>query len=99
MHLTLAASEMATAGTGIFFDGATSARRPVLIELARDGVVIRDAEERDMLARWPYDELDQIAGPEGVLRLARAGAKQIARLEVRDAALAAAIDEASLPID
>ena len=39
-------------GTGIFFDGATSARRPVLLQLAPEGLVIRDAEERDMLARW-----------------------------------------------
>ena len=30
---------MATAGTGIFFDGVTSARRPALVELASDGLV------------------------------------------------------------
>jgi Zn-dependent protease with chaperone function len=90
---------MAAAGTGIFFDGISSARRPVLIELARDGVVVRDAEDRDMLARWPYGELDHLAAPEGVLRLGRAGARTLARLEVRDAALATAIDEASAPID
>ena len=90
---------MAIAGTAIFFDGMTSARRAVLVELAADGVVVRDAEERDMLARWPYDQLDHLPAPEGVLRLARAGAKQIARLEVRDAALAHAIDEASVPVD
>jgi hypothetical protein len=75
---------MAAAGTGIFFDGVTSARRPVLVELARDGVVVRDAEERDMLARWPYDELDHLAAPDGVLRLAHAGSRALARLEVRD---------------
>src|SRR4051812_44477997 len=90
---------MATAGRGMFFDGVTSARRPVLVELARDGVVVRDAEERDMLARWPYDELDHLAAPEGVLRLGHAGARTLARLEVRDPALAAAIDEASVPVD
>src|SRR3954471_14480626 len=91
--------EMAAAGTGIFFDGLTSARRPVLVELASDGVVVRDAEDRDMLARWPYDQLDHLAAPEGVLRIGRAGAKTTARLEVRDAALAHAIDEASVPVD
>ena len=90
---------MAAAGTGIFFDGVTSARRAVLVELARDGVVVRDAEERDLLARWPYDELDHLAAPEGVLRLGHAGARTLARLEVRDPALAAAIDEASVPVD
>ena len=90
---------MAAAGTGIFFDGATSARRPVLVELASDGVVVRDAEERDMLARWPYHELDHLAAPEGVLRLGRAGSRTLARLEVRDPVLAAAIDDASVPVD
>jgi predicted Zn-dependent protease len=89
---------MANLGSGIFFDGVTSARRAVLVELARDGVVVRDAEERDMLARWPYDELDHLAAPEGVLRLGHAGARSLARLEVRDPALAAAIDEASVPV-
>lgn len=90
---------MAAAGTGVFFDGVTSARRPVLVELASDGVVVRDAEERDMLVRWPYGELDQLAAPAGVLRLGRSGVRSLARLEVRDAALAHAIDEASVPVD
>jgi Zn-dependent protease with chaperone function len=90
---------MAIAGTAIFFDGITSARRAVVVELAPDGVVVRDAEDRDMLAHWPYGELDHLAAPEGVLRLGRAGAKTTARLEVRDAELAHAIDEASLPVD
>jgi Zn-dependent protease with chaperone function len=87
------------AGTGIFFDGLVSTRRPVTVELKSDGISIRDPVERDQLARWPYDELEEIAAPEGVLRLGRAGSKQLARLEVRDAALAAAIDDASVPVD
>ena len=66
---------MAAAGKAIFFDGVTSARRPVLIELAPDGVVMRDEEQRDMLARWPYDELDHLAAPDGVLRLGHIGAR------------------------
>src|ERR1043165_4255125 len=90
---------MAGAGKGIFFDGVTSARRPVLVELSRNGLVIRDALERDMLARWPYDELDELAAPQGVLRLGHAGARTLARLEVRDEVLATAIDEASVPVD
>lgn len=90
---------MAIAGTGIFFDGMSSARRAVVVELTPEGVLVRDAEHRDMLARWPYDQLDHLAAPEGVLRLGRAGAKTTARLEVRDPALAHAIDEASVPVD
>jgi Zn-dependent protease with chaperone function len=91
--------EMAIAGTAIFFDGLTSARRAVTVQLTVDGVVIRDAEERDMLARWAYDKLDHLAAPEGLLRLGCRGARSLARLEVRDPALAHAIDEASVPVD
>jgi predicted Zn-dependent protease len=90
---------MAAAGTGIFFDGVTSARRPVLVELSAEGLVMRDAEERVMLARWPYNELDHLSAPEGLLRLGRARAARLARLEVRDAALIAAIDKLSVPLD
>lgn len=90
---------MLAAGKAIFFDGVTSAKRLVLIELAPDVLVIRDEEHRDVLARWRYDRLDQIEAPAGLLRLGEIGAVMPARLEVRDAALASAIDEASLPVD
>ena len=90
---------MAAAGKGIFFDGVTSARRAVLIELQPDHLVVRDAEHRDILARWPYNKLDHLPAPEGLLRLGEVGAKAPARLEVRDAALIAAIDDLSVPVD
>jgi len=90
---------MAAAGTGVFFDGVSSARRAVLVELSPDGLVMRDAEERVMLARWPYDELDHLSAPDGVLRLGRAGAARTARLEVREPELIVAIDDASVPVD
>ena len=86
-------------GKGIFFDGITSARHPVLVELSAEGLVMRDAEERVMLARWPYNELDHLAAPDGMLRLGRVGAARTARLEVRDATLIAAIDKFSVPVD
>ncbi len=90
---------MTVAGAGIFFDGLTSARHIVRVELTADGVVVRDAQERDMLARWPYDQLDHLAAPEGVLRVGSAVGSTLARLEVRDPALIAAIDDASVPVD
>jgi Zn-dependent protease with chaperone function len=71
----------------------------VLVELSSRGLVVRDAEERAMLARWPYNELDQLAAPDGMLRISRAGSRRLARLEVREPALIAAIDEASVPVD
>jgi len=90
---------MAAAGKAIFFDGATSARRPVLIELEPELLVVRDAEHRDIIARWRYDKLDHRQAPEGLLRLGEVGGRVPARLEVRDPALMAAIDDASLPVD
>ena len=69
------------------------------VELADDGVLIRDAEDRDPLARWPYDQLDHLTAPEGVLRLGWAGSRNLARLEVRDPKFAHEIDERSVPVD
>ena len=72
----------------------------MLVELAPDGVVIRDAEQRDMLARWPYDKLDHLAAPDGVLRLGCSGARDASRgSRCATPALAHAIDEASVPVD
>ena len=90
---------MTANGKGMFFDGATSARRPVLIELTPDYLAVRDAEHRDIIARWRYDRLDHLYAPEGILRLGEVGARAPARLEVRDAALIAAIDDISVPVD
>jgi len=90
---------MAHDGTGLFFDGATSAKRPVLLQLSPEGLVIRDAEDRDMLARWAYDRLEHIAAPDGVFRLGLAGSRVPVRLELRDMELAHRIDEASVPVD
>jgi Zn-dependent protease with chaperone function len=90
---------MAANGKGIFFDGATSARRPVLVELTPDYLGVRDAEHRDLIARWRYDKLDHLPAPEGMLRLGEAGARVPARLEVRDPGLIAAIDDISVPVD
>src|SRR5262249_28017109 len=89
---------MLAAGKAFFFDGATSARRLVLVELG-DDLVIRDEEHRDILARWPYDKLDHLVAPEGVLRLGEIGARVPARLEVRDPGLMQKIDDASVPVD
>lgn len=81
---------MSTSGPGIFFDGVAGTRHQVTIDLDR-AVVIRGAVDGDMLARWPYDELEPMSGPAGMLRLGRVGSPLPARLEVRDAAFAAAV--------
>ena len=54
----------------IFFDGASSRRREVAVDLTADGLVIAEGEAR--LALWRYDDLRERDGAPGVLRLANA---------------------------
>src|ERR1700754_136003 len=88
---------MLTSGMGIFFDGNSSARQDVLIELAPAALIVRSLEGRQ-LVQWPYAELDQVEAPDDVLRLSHGG-QSLARLEVRDPPLAAAIDEMAASVD
>lgn len=78
---------MSTVGTGIFFDGLTSARHTVAVTLAPDAVEI-SAPSGGILAAWPLSEIAPLTAPEGVLRLGRAKGKGAARLEIHDASLA-----------
>lgn len=88
----------AISGTGIFFDGTTSTRHDVMVELLSDALQVRDAGGRE-LARWPYDELEHLSSPDDVLRVGRRRNPVLARLEVHDPALAAAIDDKAATID
>ena len=89
---------MTISGPGTFFDGATSAKHAVTVELAADVLRAR-AADGTVLAEWRYDELETVPAPEGILRLGQAGSPVLARLEVRDRGLADAIDDRSLPVD
>jgi hypothetical protein len=88
----------AMTGQAIFFDGATTARHDVTVELAPDALLVR-AADGTMLAQWRYDELDTMSSPDDVLRLGKAGSPLLARLEVHDPQLAAAFDDFSVPVD
>ena len=88
---------MAASGPGTFFDGATSARRGVSVELEPDVLRIRAADGA-ILAEWPYDRLETVLAPAGVLRLGQAGSPVLARLEVRDPRLAAAMIPGPPPV-
>ncbi len=88
---------MAT-GTGVYFDGLTSARRDVSVEAAVDALRIRSADGA-LIAEWPYAELTAVSSPDDVLRLGRRHDGALARLDVRDVALAARIDEYAHGID
>ena len=88
---------MAT-GTGTYFDGLSSVRREVAIEAAPEALYIRGADGAP-IAEWPYAELTAMAAPDDVLRLGRRRAAVLARLDIRDAALAGKIDEYAHGID
>lgn len=85
-------------GAAVYFDGESSERHAVIIEMNGDGLLVRD-RGGNVLARWGYGELEEVASHDGVLRLARAGSSKIERIEVRDPDLAKTIDALSLPVD
>jgi len=89
---------MTISGPAIFFDGKTTARHDVTVELAPKALRIRDADAT-VLAEWGYDELETLSAPDAVLRVGKMGSPVLARLEVHDPKLAAAIDELSVPVD
>ena len=89
---------MTSSGAGIFFDGVTSVRHDVTVELTTAMLRIR-AGNGAVLADWTYPEIETLSAPEGMLRIGRAGDPVFARLEVRDPQLAAAIDDRSIKID
>jgi predicted Zn-dependent protease len=79
---------MSRIGSGIFFDGFTNVRHAVAVALGTDTVEISAPGGR-VLAAWPFSEIAPMTTPEGVLRLGRAKSQDAARLEIRDASLAA----------
>jgi Zn-dependent protease with chaperone function len=89
---------MVRSGPGVFYDGTTSTRHSVSVELDRVGLLIRAAEGY-LLQRWPYGELEHLSAHEGLLRLGRIGNPVLARLEVQDPVLAHAIDEMAATVD
>jgi Zn-dependent protease with chaperone function len=70
----------------IFFDGVSSRRRQVVLTL---GDALEIAEEGGTPVRWAYADIRRADSPAGILRLASKSAPPLARLEIRDAVLAA----------
>lgn len=99
--MTLTADTPETAppsGPAIYFDGTCSTRNDVVVEASTAGLQILGAG-RHLLDEWLYAELRRQAAPDGVLRLGRHGETLLARLEVRDAALASAIEDRAVTLD
>jgi Zn-dependent protease with chaperone function len=87
-----------TTGSARYFDGVTSARHDVTVEAAADILRIRRADGTPV-AEWPYGEMQALAAPDHVLRLGRVRDPVLARLEIHDPVLAAAIDEHADTLD
>ncbi|MBP0110226.1 M48 family metallopeptidase [Bradyrhizobium vignae] len=80
----------------IFFDGVSSRKRQVTLTLA-DALEI--VEEDGAHMRWAYADIRRADSPAGVLRLASTSAPPLARLEIRDAALAADVTARCMRLD
>jgi len=89
---------MTTTGTGIFYDGLTSDRHEVAVELGGDAVRV-SAPGGATLAQWRFTDIAPLTTPAGVLRIGLANAKVAARLEIHDQALAAALLGRTKPAD
>ena len=88
---------MAT-GAGLYFDGTSSTRHAVTIEATPTALRIVDAGG-SLIGEWPYAELRSQSAPDSVMRLRPAGGPELARLEIRDPALIADIDERADSLD
>lgn len=75
-------------GTSIFYDGKSSRRHSVQLAL-KDRLEIN--ENGTTLAIWPFAEIRRADGAAGLLRLSCLTAPSLARLEIRDAGVAAAL--------
>ncbi|WP_262296260.1 M48 family metallopeptidase [Microvirga sesbaniae] len=73
----------------VFYDGESARRRPVSLNVTRSAIDIHEGAE--WIASWPSAEVRRRDAPDCVLRLTREGASSLARLDVADADLQAAI--------
>ena len=65
----------------------------------RDSLRIINDDQQYLVDEWNYADLRWQSAPEGVLRLGRHGETLLARLEIRDAALASAIEDRAATLD
>ncbi len=86
-------------GPATFFNGITSKRHDVIAEAAPNSLRIINEDQTYLVDEWNYADLRGRSAPAGTLRLGRRGQEALARLVVRDAALAAAIEERAPSLD
>lgn len=69
----------------VYFDGTSSRRRSVTLGF---GDTLDISEDKTLLARWGYGDVRQADSPAGTLRVSCLSALPLARLEIRNIALA-----------
>jgi Zn-dependent protease with chaperone function len=75
----------ADGGPAVYFDGQSNRRQQVRIGFANQLVLRSD----DNFVCWPYADIRRADSPSGMLRVSCLSASPLARLDIRDAALAA----------
>ena len=89
-------------GPAVYFDGTSSARNDVVVELGGAALRIlarRSADCDRVLDEWAYVDLRRMSAPEGMLRLGRRGETLLARLEIRDPVLVDAVEARAEALD
>jgi Zn-dependent protease with chaperone function len=84
--------------TAVYFDGITSARHDVTLELNDYAVVIFDLAG-ELIDQWPYPRLKHLSAPAHLFRIGLRQSDNLARLEIADQDMAHAIDLACPDID
>src|SRR5260370_11616294 len=74
--------------SAIYFDGMSSRRRLVTLAF-KDRLELNEPQETTIA--WSYADIRRADGPSGTLRLTCLTAPALARLEIRDAAVAAGV--------
>jgi Zn-dependent protease with chaperone function len=80
-----AAAARASSGEGVYFDGISSRRQVVTVGLVNQLVM----RSEDNFVSWAYSDVRRADSPAGTLRVSSLSAPPLARLEIRNAALAA----------
>ena len=83
-------------GPAVYFDGTSNQRRTATLHFA-DRLEISDGER--VLAAWAYSDIRRADSPSGMLRASCMTAPELARLEIRDAVVAADLVSRSPGID
>jgi Zn-dependent protease with chaperone function len=79
-----------------YFDGTSSRRRTVALAFAAE---LEINEDDHRIAAWPYADIRRADSPPGTLRLICLTAPALARLEIRDASLAAELTSRCARLD